>query len=80
MKGGMGGKNQIGEIEARTGEGNMSLRRKRIVHQDVIASEASETSVRDRRIEQGVEVRNENLGARDMMVSLSTPSTSKLIV
>ena len=58
--------NPMGEIEGKIDGENMSQRRKRIVHQDVIVRG---TSVRGRQIGQEVEVPRESLEARDMMVS-----------
>jgi len=47
-----------------------SQKRKLIVHLDVIVMETVSVIGQGQRIERGVEVRNENLEARDMMVRL----------
>jgi hypothetical protein len=63
-------RNRIGEIEGRIEGGNTSLRKKRIVRQDVIVMGTVIATELGLRIELEVEVQNVNLGARDMMVSL----------
>jgi hypothetical protein len=62
-------KNQIGEIGEKIGGESMSQRKKLIVHLDVIVMRTVSVIGQGQRIERGVEVRNVNLEARDMMVS-----------
>ena len=69
MKGDTLAKNPIGEIEEKIGGESTSQRRRLIDHLDVIVMETVSVIGQGRRIERGVEVRNVNLGARDMMVS-----------
>jgi hypothetical protein len=69
MRAGMVEKNLIGKTEGRTGGEGTNLRRKHIVHLDVIAMGTVSESERDRWTEREVGVRRGNLEARDMMVS-----------
>jgi len=68
-KGDIPARNLIGMIEETTGEESTSQRRRLTVHLDVIVMETVSVIGQGQRIERGVEVRNVNLGARDMMVS-----------
>jgi len=69
MKGDTLAKNPIGEIEEKIGGESMNQKKRLIVHPDVIVMRNVSVTGQGQRIERGVEVRNENLEARDMMVS-----------
>ena len=70
MKGDTPAKNPIGEIEEKIGGEDTNQRKRLIVHHDVIVMRTVSVIGQGRRIGRGVEVRSENQGARDMMVSL----------
>ena len=67
-------KNQIEQIGEKIGGEDTSQRKRLIVHHDVIVMRTVSVIEQGQRIERGVEVRSENLGARDMMVSFWPPS------